>query len=486
MSITFAIDPVTRIEGHLSVEVTVDLVRGQQQVVAARSAGTMFRGFELMLLGRDPRDAGPYTQRICGVCPVPHALAACLTLDHAAGVTPPDNGRIVRNLVLGANFIDSHLLHFYHLSLLDYIDTLNLLDIAPWTPRYRTADMATGATAATLKDHYITALAMRRTAHQMGALFGGKLPCVGSFVMGGCTEAVTVQKVAAFRSLLTDLRGFINNTYLPDAATLAGLFPSYYQLGRGYGNLLAFGVFDLNASGTSKLLGPGRYTDGAAGVVDPAQIAEQVAYSWYTPASGNLNPAQGVTVPDADKPNAYSWSKAPRYAGKPHELGPLARLWVNGQYTHGISALDRLMARAQETKKIADAMNGWLDQLVPGAPTYTPSTLPAQTSAAGLTEAPRGALGHWLDISNSVISRYQVVTPTAWNASPKDDAQQLGPLEEALIGVPVLDVNQPVEVLRVVHSFDPCLACAVHAIRPGETSTLRRERSNRPAREDQP
>ena len=470
MPTTITIDPVTRIEGHLAIEVTVDTVAGQQQVVGAKSAGTMFRGFEIILIGRDPRDAAPYTQRICGVCPVPHAMAACLNLDHAFGVTPPDNGRILRNLVLGANFIDSHLLHFYHLSVLDYINdtTSGLLDRAPWLPKYVTPDMIGGSTAATLANHYIAAFGIRRKAHEAGALFGGRLPCVGSFVGGGCTETVTTEKIARFRSLLSDLRDFIDNFYLPDANTLAAAFPNYYDIGRGPGNLLAFGVFDLNASGSSKFLGAGRYTDGTPGTVDPAQIAEYVNYSWYTDGCGNKNPAQGVTEPDAEKPAAYSWSKAPRYAGQPHELGPLARLWVNNQYTRGISALDRIMARALETKKIADAMDGWLNELTPGAPTYAASTIPPQATAMGLTEAPRGALGHWMDISGSVISRYQVVTPTNWNASPKDHLNQMGPLEAALVGTPVADLSQPVEVLRVVHSFDPCLACAVHLVRPGQ------------------
>jgi len=468
MATTITIDPVTRIEGHLEIEVTVDTVLGQQQVVEARSAGTMFRGFEIILAGRDPRDAAQYTQRICGVCPVSHALTACLNLENAFGVTPPANGRILRNLVLGSNFIQSHLLHFYHLSALDFIDTTGLLDGAPWTPRYVTPDMLGGSAAQTLVQHYLTAFQMRRKAHQMGAVFGGKLPCTASFVVGGITEVVTADKVAEFRALLTELRSFIDSIYLADANALAAAFPQYYSVGTGFGNLLAFGVFDLDASGTNKLFARGRYTGGQTGSVDPVQITEQVAASWYTPACGGLNPADGLTIPDADKPGAYSWLKAPRYAALSHELGPLARLWINGDYSNGVSAMDRIVARAQETKKLADAMNGWLDELVPGDPVYQSSTIPQQATGVGLAEAPRGAIGHWMSIENSVISRYQVITPTGWNASPRDDVGQRGPLEQALLGVPVADANQPVEVLRVVHSFDPCLACAVHLLRPGE------------------
>ncbi|UCG15952.1 MAG: nickel-dependent hydrogenase large subunit [Phycisphaerales bacterium] len=468
MPTTITIDPVTRIEGHLEIEVTVDSVGGEQKVVDAKSAGTMFRGFEIILAGRDPRDAAQYTQRICGVCPVSHAMASCLNLDDAFGVTSPDNGRILRNLVLGSNFIQSHILHFYHLSVLDYVDTTGLLDMSPWTPRYVTPDMTTGPTAAALVSNYVTALALRRKAHQMGAIFGGKLPCTGSFVVGGCTEVVTAEKIADFRTLLTEIRAFIDNTYVPDAATLAGLFPSYYGIGTGCGNLLAFGAFDLDATGANMLFNRGRYTDGASHSVDPAQITEYVQYGWYTPASGNKNPAQGVTEPDADKLGAYSWLKAPRYADKVHETGPLARMWVNGEYVNGISTLDRIVARANETKLIADTMDSWLDELTPGAATCAPSTIPQQAASMGLTEAPRGALGHWMNIDGSVITRYQVVTPTNWNASPKDDLDQMGPIEAALLDVPVVDVTKPVEVLRVVHSFDPCLACAVHLTRPDD------------------
>jgi hydrogenase large subunit len=473
---TIIIDPVTRIEGHLKIEVTVDTVGGEDQVVEARSSGTMFRGFEIILIGRDPRDAGQYTQRICGVCPVSHAMASCLNLDQAFGVTPSDNGRVLRNLVLGANFIQSHVLHFYHLSAVDYIDTTGLLDLSPWMPRYTAADMVGGTVASTLVAHYVDALEIRRKAHQLGAIFGGKLPHTGSFVVGGCTEVVTPEKITDFRNLLTEIRSFVDNVYLPDVSALAGHFPDYFQLGAGSGNLLAFGVFDLDASGTSRFFTGGRHTDGAPGAVDAAEIMEYVKYSWYADAGGSQNPTEGVTQPDPDKAGAYTWLKAPRYASRPHEVGPLARMWVNGHYTNGVSVLDRITARALEAKLIADAMDGWLNELTPGAAVYEPSAIPEQATSAGLTEAPRGALGHWMDINESVISRYQVVTPTNWNASPRDNFDEPGPIESALVGVPVNDLNQPVEVLRTVHSFDPCLACAVHMVRPddrrGKTEVL--------------
>ncbi len=482
MATTIKIDPLTRLEGHLAIEVIVDIDKdkskgkGKQLVVVdAKSSGTMFRGFEMILQGRDPLDAPHYTQRICGVCPISHGMASCMNLEDAFGITPPPNGRILRNLVLGANFVMSHILHFYHLAALDYIDTRGVIDIAPWVPRYVTPDMVTGDIAATLVGHYVEALAIRRKAHQMAAIFGGKLPCAPSFVPGGCTEVPTQDKINDFRTLLNEQRDFIDNTYVPDVLAVAGAFPDYYNIGQGCGNLLAYGVFDLTNG--SKLLARGRLTDGQLLNVDPTQISEYLMYSKYNDSGSGLNPANGVTEPDADKSGAYSWLKAPRYNDKVHEVGPLARMWVNGDYRRGISVLDRHAARALEAKKVADAMGGvngdagWLDELEVGQPVYAESNNRSGTGI-GLTEAPRGALGHWIKATNRKIDRYQVVTPTNWNASPMDDLGQLGPIEQALKGTPVADLSQPVEILRVVHSFDPCLACSVHMLRPGKSEPV--------------
>ncbi len=467
MQTKIKLDPVTRIEGHLEIEVTVDEVGGVRQVVEARSAGTLFRGFEMLMIDRDPRDAALYTQRICGVCPVSHGLAAALNLENAFGVTAPDNGRILRNLVLAANFLQSHILHFYHLSLVDYVNTSNLLPRSPWIPRYVTPDLITGETAAALVEHYLEALVARRKAHQMGAIFAGRLPGPSTFVAGGNTEVPTDENIAAFRALLTEIRGFVENTYVPDVLAVAKAFPDYFRLGRGCGNLLAYGVFDLDADGQNKFIRRGRITDGVFQPVEPREIGEYVRYSWYAPADGGLHPSVGQTAPEAGKNGAYSWIKAPRYLNKAHEAGPLARMKISNRYDGGISVMDRLHARALEAKMLAEAMDGWLDQLVPGAPVYCRSTVPESAAGIGLTEAPRGALGHWMDVKNHVVSRYQVITPTVWNASPRDDFDQPGPIEQALVGTPIADENQPIELLRVVHSFDPCLACAVHMVRPG-------------------
>jgi hydrogenase large subunit len=323
-------------------------------------------------------------------------------------------------------------------------------------------------------NHYLEALAVRRKAHQMGAIFGGRLPMAANFVPGGSSEVVTAEKVDAFGALLTEMHAFIDNVYIPDVLAVAGLFSEYGEIGMGCGNLLSYGVFDLD-DGT-RLLARGRLTQGASGEVEAANIKEYVKHSWYTPDSGDLNPRVGVTEPDVTKEGAYSFVKSPRYEGKVYEVGPLARMAVNGDYPldglelslSGISVLDRVAARAVETKLVADAMLGWLGELVPGGDVYIHSETPRQAEGIGLTEAPRGALGHWTQIADSQIARYQIVTPTGWNASPRDDASQYGAIEQALTGTPVEDTEQPIEILRVVHSFDPCLACAIHMVRPGK------------------
>jgi hydrogenase large subunit len=464
MAKTITIDPVTRLEGHLKINVDVEA----DSVINAWATGTLFRGFETILVNRPPEDAQHITQRICGVCPVPHGLAAVMALDRAYRVTPPGNARIMRNLVLGANFIQSHILHFYHLSLPDFIDGPNM---PPWQPSWGTDKRFTSPETATLVEHYVTALEMTRKAHEMGALFGGRMPHPPTYVAGGFTTTPRKERIAKFQSYLkNDLVPFVQNIYLEDANLLAEKYQDYFEIGKGPGNLLSFGVFDQDAAGNIKLLRRGRAVNGSTTVqpVDVDKITEQVSYSWYADNTNDLKPTSGATQPQYPKGQAYSWSKAPRYGGVPYEAGPLARMWVNGDYTDGISVMDRHMARAQETLKIAEAMLVWAGQLNPEGPVYSRPSVASSASAYGLTEAPRGALGHWLNISSGKISRYMVITPTCWNASPRDTSGTPGPIEQALVNTPVENADEPVEVLRVIHSFDPCLSCAVHVMRPAK------------------
>lgn len=462
MSVIKIVDPVTRIEGHMRVEVSIDTAGGTQQVVDARCTGTLFRGFEKILKGRDPWDAPVLTQRICGVCPISHGLTSVLALENAGAFRPAHNARLLRNLTQGANFLQSHILHFYLLALFDYAAGPAA---APWTPAW-TVDLRGGLDGVTA--HLTQALEMRRHAHEMGAVFGGRMPTSHAIVPGGFTATPTAARISAFRGYLNQLVAFIQNIYLPDAQAIGRIYPDYYNIGAGSRNLLAFGVFPVSDTNNNKLLASGYVERGGTEVqttIPNQAIAEYVKYSWYQDTTTGLSPVAGMTEPLYPKSNAYSWLKAPRLYDRPFEAGPLARMWVNGDYRRGVSVMDRHVARAQEALKIGQAMQGWLNEL-DGSAVYSSSYAQASGFGIGLSEAPRGALGHWVQISGRSIDHYQVITPTCWNCSPRDDHGVMGPVEQALVGVPVQDAARPIEVLRVIHSFDPCLSCAVHVMRP--------------------
>ncbi|HEY8890617.1 MAG TPA: nickel-dependent hydrogenase large subunit [Clostridium sp.] len=455
---TIVLDPITRLEGHLKVSVTLDV---NNIVTAAQATGNLFRDFENMLVGRVPKDAAFLTQRICGVCPVSHAIASSKAVEAASGFTPNLQALLLRDLIQGANFISSNILHFYQLALMDYVQGPQ---VHPWTPGYSQDFRFNATDSQTLINNYVTALSIRRQAHEMGAIFGGKLPHVGNVVPGGVTALPTATNITNFRNYLNTIITFITNTYKTDVNKLASTYSDYYTVGKGYGNLISYGVFDTNATGT-KLFPAGTVTNGIVGSFSQTNINEQVGHSWYSSPSGS-NPANELTTPSYGKTGAYTWLKAPRYSGLAYEAGSLARTWISGDYRNGVSVMDRHLARYTETSKIAANMQTWLNQIVAGASAFTNLGVPVSGSGIGLTEAPRGALGHWVSVASSKISKYQIVTPTCWNASPMDDAGLVGPIEKALIGTHVTNTVQPVELLRIVHSFDPCTGCSVHVISP--------------------
>ncbi|MCG3126345.1 MAG: Periplasmic [NiFeSe] hydrogenase large subunit [Phycisphaerae bacterium] len=502
------IDPVTRIEGHLKIEVVTEggVVR------EARCSGLLFRGLEVILRGRDPRDASVITQRICGVCPIAHAMASSLALDdafHVAAVVP-HNGRLLRNLILGSNYIQSHILHFYHLAALDYVDATaaagyaghdrNLRLVAqylsgggysPFLPRYEGDYRLSKELNEACVSHYVEALHKRREAHEMLAIFGGKMPHQMSIFPGGALERVTVDKIMAYRHRLERLRDFIDNVYLPDVLAVAAAYPDHAEIGAGCRRYLSYGAWDMDQAADltqRRRYLPGGVLDGQTqevAALDPQQISEQVRYAWYK-SSSNLPPARGETVADPTKPTAYSFLKAPRYGGAVCEVGPLARLLVAYSKGHervrklvdGVlsalnlpvaalsSVLGRHAARALECKLVADAMSEWVLQLHPGEPTCAESQVPESGRGMGLAEAPRGSVGHWIEIENGVIANYQAVVPTTWNCSPRDDNDAPGACEQALEGTRVKDEQNPFELVRIVRSFDPCLACAIHMVSP--------------------
>jgi hydrogenase large subunit len=383
-------------------------------------------------------------------------------LEAAGGIQIPANARILRNIVLASNFIQSHILHFYHLSLLDFAAGP---DSQPWTPEWKIDRRIGENDSNRLIEHYKQALGIVRQVNEMAAVFAGRQPHSPTLIAGGFTQIPTREAIDKVRSYAKTVTEFVRSTYIPDVDFVALQYTEYGKLGRGHGNFLSFGVFGLEEN--KSLIGSGRVTGGGTDPqpLDPKAIGEQIRRSWFEDSSPNRHPSDGITQAAYPKEGAYSWLKAPRYDSLPYETGPLARMWIAGRYRKGISVLDRHIARAQETLILAEALPGWLDGLEVGGSAYTAFTTPAEAAGSALTEAPRGALGHWLRIVESKIAHYQVITPTCWNASPRDNADKPGPMELALVGTPVQNREHPVEVLRVIHAFDPCLACAVHVLR---------------------
>jgi hydrogenase large subunit len=471
MANRITVSPVTRVEGHLGVEVDVT---DAGKVVSARASGTMFRGFEGIMKGRDPRDAIHLSQRICGVCPIPHARAAVEAVEGAFGVEVSRNALLLRNLVQAAGLVSDHILHFFHLALLDYVHGPAF---PPYTPAYTVDQRFSEADANVFANDYMMALEMRKIAQEMGAIFAGKLPHVMTFAAGGVTQQPTAENVAQFRGLLDELAPFVDGVYLPDVAKVADTYPEYRAIGAGPSNLLSFGAFP-DGDG-NQLFAPGRLwapghrqqagpQDGPLrldplGEADIASIDESVKHAWYAGTSGAGRPDPVDAPPDLDKRGAYSWVKAPRLGGDVYQVGAIARLTVDGSYQGGLSVMDRLLANAQETSRVVGAMRGWLDALALDDSGYAHvSTMPASGRGYALTEAPRGSLAHWLEYEGGQVTGYRIITPTAWNASPRDDREAPGPMEQALVGVQIADRSQPVELYRVIHSFDPCMGCAVH------------------------
>jgi Ni,Fe-hydrogenase I large subunit len=512
MTATVSISPLTRIEGHLAIHTETEAAGegGGVRITEARCEGEMFRGIETILQGRDPLDAQQITQRICGVCPISHGLASSEAQEMAYGIVPTRNGRLAQNLILGANYIQSHILHFYHLAALDFVDITAVLKYqggnpvlaalrewvsnalknnvvfagAPFLPRYEVNQyIASDDANWHFIESYVKALKMRTVAHEMAAIFGAKLPHSTSLVPGGVTGEITMERVLSYQSRLRTLQSFIENVYLPDLLAAAAAFPQYWEIGKSYPNYLSFGAFRMeekNGERVNKFFPAGVVMNGAYEPLDISKIHEQVRYSRYSSAS-DLHPSQGQTVPAPEK--GYSWLKAPRYQGQVMEVGPLARVmvaysgpgnqWIKDEVNAILkkaelpaeklnSVLGRHLARGLEAKWLSVQCQQWLNELEMDQPSARQFRMPASGSGFGLVEAPRGALGHWLTISEYKIQNYQCVVPTTWNCSPRDDQGRPGAVEKALEGTLIADAKQPIEAGRIVRSFDPCIACAVH------------------------
>lgn len=577
------LDPVTRIEGHMRVEVNVD---GNNVIRNAVSVGTMWRGLEPILRGRDPRDAWAFVQRICGVCTGVHALASIRAVEDALTIEIPTNANTIRNIMHLALYVHDHLVHFYHLHALDWVDIVSALSaspkatselqqsLSPWpnsSPGYFKEVQAKvknlvgsgqlgpfrngywGHAAYKLPPeanlmavaHYIEALNFQREIVKIQAVFGGKNPhpmwlvggvpsAINMHATGSSGASVNVERMNLVASIAQQARAFIDQVYIPDLLAIASFYPEWFKHGDGLAskNLLCYGEFPTRTnddSNASLLLPRGAIINGDLKTLhevdlrDPAHIQEFVPHSWYRypDDKAGLHPWDGLTEVDFrlgaktrqstdkiehfDESAKYSYIKAPRWKGHAMETGPLARMVMayvagNGRVkelvdgalkklnlplTALFSTLGRTAARGLEAQWAAEQLVAQVDFLnatiksgneaTANTDKWSPGTWPVAAKGVGYCEAPRGALGHWIDIRDQRIANYQCVVPTTWNASPRDAQGNIGAYEASLLGVPLADPKKPLEILRVIHSFDPCLACATHVIGPdgGELTVAR-------------
>jgi hydrogenase large subunit len=573
MSNRVVVDPITRIEGHLRIEAQMQ----GDRIEKAYSSGTMVRGIEIIMRGRDPRDAWAFTQRICGVCTLVHGMASIRAVEDALKYDIPPNAQLIRNLMIGAQYVHDHVMHFYHLHALDWVDVVSALSadaaataelakaVSPSWPKssegyFRDvkkklqtfveggqlgifANAYWGHPAYKLPAeanlmavaHYLEALAWQRDAAKLHTIFGGRNPHP-NFVVGGVPcpidlnsdSAINAERLSMVQNIITMMKVFVDQVYVPDTLAIAGFYKDWFTRGEGLGNFLSFGdmpsktVNDLD----SFLFPRGVILNRNLGEVlpidlaDPDEVQEFASHSWYEYSGGKdqgLHPWEGETKFDyagrggpqppykqLNVEDGYSWLKSPRWKGHSMEVGPLARVLVNYASGHEqtrelvnytlrtldapveavFSTLGRTAARTLETKIVADAMQGWLDQLtanIRGGDTKTfneilwdPSSWPKTSKGVGFHEAPRGGLTHWIVIENGRIDNYQAVVPTTWNAGPRDPKGVPGAYEAALQDNHQLyDPEQPIEILRTIHSFDPCLACAVHVTDPDGKELIR-------------
>lgn len=560
MNKRLVVDPITRIEGHLRIEAQMN----GGTIAEAYSSGTMVRGIEIILQGRDPRDAWAFAQRICGVCTLVHGVASVRAVEDALKIQIPKNAQLIRNLMIAAQYVHDHVMHFYHLHALDWVDVVSALDADPAataelaqslsnypksSPGYFSdvkkklktfveqgqlgifANGYWGHSAYKLPPeanlmavaHYLDALEWQRDVVKLHTIFGGKNPHP-NFLVGGVPSpldpnadgGLNMEDLAEVANVITKMEAFVNQAYLPDTLAIASFYKDWGAMGEGVGNFMSYGDFPMagDSNDPSSFLMPrGVILDRDLSKVhemdlhDPEQIQEFVDHAWYDYEGGEgtgLHPYEGETKFNFTGPNppydqldvdkGYSWLKSPRWKGKAMEVGPLARvlmLYATGhEQTKELvnttlstldvpvealySTLGRTAARTLETKIYVDFMRGWYNDLLANiaagdlkthnAEKWDPSTWPKKAQGAGFMEAPRGALGHWIVIEDQKIANYQAVVPTTWNAGPKDKDGQAGPYEAALKGHVLANPEQPIEILRTIHSFDPCIACAVHMV----------------------
>lgn len=457
MSRTIKINPVTRISGFMELDVQIE----NNKVIDAKCSGLLFRGFERILIGRSPFDAIYLTERICGICSTAHGVASTMALENALKVVPNRNDKILRDIMHGWEFIQNHLRHFYLYTLPDFAVTP---EVQPVYSMENYDLRLPEALNNKLSKDYVEAVKLSRLAHEALAVLGGKAPhCHGIFV-GGVTQRLDSSKLTYLKSLVSQIKDFIVNEMLEDVYIIADYYKDYFKIGKGYGNLMSYGVFqDYDKEGLSYVK-PEVLLNKEEKNFKVIDITEGTANSWYNGQLVRYNLFEGKTEPDRNKLNAYSWIKNTRYEGNHMEVGPLARMILSGNYENNVSTMDRIIARVLETKKVIEIIEGLLGQVTFEEVGQKVFEVPDSTRGSGLVDTTRGALGHWITIENKKISQYNIITPSAWNCSPTDENGKKGVIEEALIGTEIQNPDKPVEIGRIVRSFDPCISCATHVI----------------------
>jgi hydrogenase large subunit len=476
---TITFSPFSRLEGDLQVKVDIE----DGRIVRALASGTLYRGFELMLVGRDPLDAIVISCRVCGQCGAAHSAAAAAAIRALAGVHMPPNACLVSNVIQAIESVLSHLTHFY-------------LSFAPDLAEPPYEDDVTRRLRPPQGGSFSRALRARQELLGVMGLLAGKWPNTLVIQPGGTTKTVSASDIRRAQGLLAEFTDFVRQQVigcepeewlaLRSVADLDRWLGDGAHGGSDMGILVTFSLrHGLDRIGTwpahflssggwpgptgETLMNPGFQDGDRAAEFSPAEIVEHVKHSWYEPHEGGVHPFEGDSSPAPERTEAYSWVKAPRYAGRPAEVGPLARMVNDGDplvtdllRTQGPSVLVREVARLHETIKLLKQIDAWLTEVNPEEPFYRETPRTVSGSAVGVVEAPRGTLGHWVRVEGGRIRNYQIITPTGWNLSPRDSDGTPGPLEAALVGTPVPDPDRPVTMAHVVKSFDPCLFCTVH------------------------
>ncbi|MBO8125786.1 MAG: nickel-dependent hydrogenase large subunit [Firmicutes bacterium] len=455
------ISPLTRENVPIAIQVTVD----KGVITDAKMMARNMRGFEYMLKGLAPSDAPYFTERICGICSTAHAVASCLALENATSHDLTKNGVLIRNILFVGDILQNHLRHFYLLAVPDYVD---LPEKPPWTPRNRFPNSLPKPVNERIVKNYFRAFEVSRDAHTLTAIMGGRAPHQWSMQPGGATIQPTAERIMRAKAVVERIKAFVTQDYREDVEALAEAYPEYFEYGTRPRNYIAYGTLPNPDKPHEFLQPPQVVLEGKVEALEVKNITEDIRFSWYR---GKNQVSQGPFYakppePDRSKQEAYSWIKAVRYKGRACEGGPIVRAYLAGGYRRTNATWDRHLARQWEAANYVEMVLKWISQLKEDEPAYNHWETPDSARGEGLIESMRGPLGHWVEIEGGRIKNYTVITPSVWNMGPRAGPTDLGTVEEALIGTPIKDIENPVEIGRVIRAFDPCSACAVHVITP--------------------